>query len=74
MTPREPFTLTHEERRSPVWQRLLEHLDERIQALRAQNDGPKDEAATAHLRGQIAAFKALQALNADRPTQEPTGF
>lgn len=57
------FTLTHEERASPLWRRLHAHLLEQIDAARIENDGDQGEAATARVRGRIAALKALAALN-----------
>jgi hypothetical protein len=74
MQAREPFALTPDERRSTLWLKLSAYFDERIQALRVQNDAAQPEISTAQLRGQIAALQALKALNVDRPKQEPVDF
>lgn len=63
---RQPFALTHDERNSALWQKLLTHLDDRIQQLRAQNDTVQPEDHTAALRGRIAELKYLRSLNTER--------
>ena len=71
MKERQAFALTQEERNTPLWQRLMGHFDERIQRLRAENDSqalPPER--TAAIRGEIAALKSLQRLNAPRPGPE----
>ena len=67
-TAREPFALTPQERGTELWRKLMEHFDERIQALRLKNDSPLDEQETARVRGEIAAFKYLKTLNTERQT------
>ena len=57
-----PFLLTIEEKRSPLWRRLEEYLDERLIALRKENDGDRSELDTAKLRGRIAEVKSMIAL------------
>ena len=48
---------------SGTWKLLEAHAAERIAALRERNDVTSvDVVGTAHLRGQIAAWKALLAL------------
>ena len=68
---KDPFALTNEDRYSSLWKRLLEYLDQQINQLRTQNDGDKDEIATANLRGRIAALKAIQSLNKELPIIPP---
>lgn len=68
MANKEPFTLNPLERQSPLWLRLRDYLDERIDALRNQNEGNLGEIDTAHLRGRIAQLKALRALG-DEPNR-----
>ena len=61
------FELGAGERRSPTWIALEEHYTKRLADLRAQNDTPKDELATAMLRGKIAEVKELLKLGKDKP-------
>jgi hypothetical protein len=62
------FALTDEERRSPVWRRLRNHMRERLERLREKNDGESQtEVSTAVLRGQIKCLKGLIALEDDPP-------
>ena len=63
----EAFLLTPGERNSPVWQKILEHLRRRLEALRIENDRAASEVQTAALRGRIAAYKALIGLDAEPP-------
>lgn len=71
MTPPDRFELSVAERDSPLWRRLCADIDRRIESLRTQNDSPsKDERDTAFLRGQIAALKALRALDNPAPRTE----
>lgn len=57
--------LTAGERQSPLWRRLLENFEHQRDILRAKNDGPHDAATTADIRGRIAVYKALIALDND---------
>ena len=61
--------LTPQDLQSAVWLKLEAYLNERLAALRAQNDGELDEVATARLRGRIAATKELLALGKPGPAQ-----
>lgn len=56
------MTLSDFERHSALWQKISKHLDERVQVLRARNDGDLDNIETAKLRGRIAAIKEIIAL------------
>lgn len=60
--PEPPFVLTAEERQSRLFQMLSNHWKKRLETYRTQNDGDKDEIATANLRGRIAELKAAIAL------------
>ena len=60
--PEPPFTLTQEERQSRLFLMLADHWKKRLETYRTQNDGDKDEIATANLRGRIAELKAAIAL------------
>ena len=68
MTPAQ-FVLTHEDKQSPVWRKLVKHWESRLELLRTQNDGDKDLTDTATLRGRIAECKAN--LNLAKELQPP---
>ena len=62
------FMLTEEERLSPLWARLLAHLEQRVANLRIVNESPdRDDRSTQFLRGQIRALRDVISLNTDRP-------
>jgi hypothetical protein len=55
---RQPFVLSDAER--AACDRLFKHIEERIAALRAENDNPElDAVKTAEKRGHIKGFKEL---------------
>lgn len=64
--------LTEQEIHSAVWIKLRDHMADRLEALRCQNDGDLDPLATARLRGRIAAIKELLALG-QPPTPAQAG-
>lgn len=70
MTPKPPLTLTHEDKQTPLWHKLLTHWEDKLASLRTQNDGDKTEIETARLRGQIVAVKACLALDIAPPDLE----
>lgn len=61
------FTLSDGERHHPLWVRLSAHLTQKVNNLRAQNDGPLSQDQTATMRGQINALKAIIALGDEPP-------
>ena len=61
------FALTHIERQSPMWGRLMAHFAEQVELLRNQLEGPKSESDTARLRGRIAELRSVMALNDEVP-------
>jgi len=67
----DPFILSHVERDSPLWHRLMGYLDTRLKRLRIENDADKSPEATARIRGQIAEVKLMMGLNNDQPVVEP---
>lgn len=69
--PTPPFALTRDERLSPLWRKLIKHMDAKLCDLRSANDGDHDPVATARLRGRIAAYKDLLALDADPDPNQP---
>ena len=64
---REPFILTEGEKLNPIWLKLTDYFEHRIQTLRIQNDGVKNENDTAMLRGRIAELKTFIAFNGIQP-------
>lgn len=62
-----PFALTAEDRVSRTWSRLEQHLSDRLQQLRHDNDKPLDATETAALRGRITEVKRLLALADEAP-------
>lgn len=64
------FALSSGDKLSPTWLRLVEHLEQRLDVLRKQNDGRLDEVQTARMRGRIAQLKELISLGADQPVVE----
>ena len=62
------FQLSDAEKQSAQWDRFSRHMQERLDALRKQNDDPsKTETETALLRGQIAEAKRVIELGKNRP-------
>jgi len=61
------FELTTADKRSPLWLDLVDHLQQRLEMARAENDTSKPVEKTEHLRGRIFELKALIALADDRP-------
>jgi hypothetical protein len=59
------FELSPGERNSALWMKLLEHFKTKLAIARGKNDGPQDEIVTSALRGQIAVYKMLIALDND---------
>lgn len=60
-----PMILTIEERRSPLWRKLAEHYESRLESLRNQNDGDRTDVDTAKLRGRISEVKLMLSLGHD---------
>jgi hypothetical protein len=57
------FELSISDRQSPLWQRWIEFLEERLDHLRKLNDHDSTEIETAVLRGRIAEIKTLISFN-----------
>lgn len=55
---------------SSTWRALVQHARQQIDTLREKNDSPSmDAIRTAELRGRIAAWKELLALDTPAPAQ-----
>jgi hypothetical protein len=63
----ERFTLAKADRVSSTWIALKKHLEQRLEVLRAQNDGDLNPEKTAKTRGQIAEVKRILSLDKDLP-------
>lgn len=63
----ERFTLDRVDRVSSTWTALKKHLEQRLEVLRAQNDGDLTADQTARKRGQIAEVKYILGLDKDLP-------
>lgn len=69
----ERFVLAIEDRESPLWRRLADHMRAQLADLRERNDAPQlDQIKTAVIRGQISQLKALLALG-DPPRKATVG-
>lgn len=63
----ERFTLGKADRVSSTWNALKKHLEQRLEVLRAQNDGDLNPEKTAKTRGQIAEVKRILSLDKELP-------
>lgn len=61
------FRIGPAERMNPLWLRLNEHLNERLEQLRSQLEGDKNIDETNRLRGRIREVKALLDTAKDQP-------
>jgi hypothetical protein len=57
----EPLMTTYD-RHSALWMKLAKHLEQRLDILRKQNDGPMTPEETERQRGRIAEVKSLLTL------------
>lgn len=65
-----PFRITQAEQTNPLWGKIKEHYEKRLEQLRVQNDNPSlGPEATAAQRARIAEVKALIALDQEFPVQ-----
>jgi hypothetical protein len=61
------MTLTDTEKASPLWIKIKEHIEERIEKHRSSNDKTQPADATEKLRGKIAELNYLRNLDKERP-------
>ena len=57
------LVLTHEERHSALWKKLMAHWEARIESLHSANEGDRTELETAKLRGRLQETRLNMALN-----------
>ena len=55
----------------PLWLQIKTNLEQRLAELRVMNDKPQPDEKTDHLRGRIAAYKELLALDSPAPVVAP---
>ncbi len=61
------FQMSDADKQSGQWSRLAEHLENRLDDLRRQNDDPqKTDVETAFIRGRISEVKRLIELGTSR--------
>lgn len=65
-----PPVLDNNDLVSFTWIKLKKHFEDRLQELRARNDGNLDAIQTASLRGEIRAVKSSLALANRDPAME----
>lgn len=53
------FSLSEGERRSPVWLKVLDHLNEQLTVARSKLEGDINKKTTHRTRGSISTLKAL---------------
>lgn len=64
------IVITQGDRMNPLWGKMMDLWQQRLDELRKLNDRPQSEENTATLRGRIAEIKALIALNEEIPILE----
>ena len=62
--------ITASDKSNPLWEKLLEMFEQRIDHLRRENDKPVDAIETAKLRGGIAELKRLINMDKEKPVVE----
>lgn len=60
------FALSDLDKRSALWRAMADHMRERLQHYRCQNDTSAPAEHTERLRGRIAMLKELLALDEER--------
>ena len=71
MTTKVQFQLTDAEKASPMWARLKQRYNDRIEALHLELEQDIPEAKTALIRGQIKALREQLALDKELPPGHP---
>ena len=69
-----PFILTHVEKDSPLWNRLMGYLDARLKRLRIENDADRtpEQTAKIDLQRDLAQIDA-HTKQVTKPPVEPPG-
>lgn len=63
--PKPRFTLTTEEKLSPLWKKLMAHWEDRLSHIHVQLEGDGPDSTTYKLRGKAAEIRTNLALNKD---------
>ena len=66
----EGIKITQVEQQSSTWKKIENHLEERLQDLREQNDNDLTEIETQKIRGSIAEVKRILELREDETVYE----
>ena len=66
----EGIKITQVEQQSSTWKKIENHLEERLQDLREQNDNDLTEIETQKIRGSIVEIKRILELREDKPVYE----
>lgn len=61
------MTLTEHELAHPLWLKLKEHCEKRLETLRKENERDLNEVKTAKLRGRIAEVNGFLSLENPKP-------
>ena len=61
---------TESEKQMPIFKKLIDYWNERLNTLRQENDKPKSDTDTAMIRGRIDEIKMLLKLQNDEPEFE----
>lgn len=61
------ITFSKADRMNPLWPKVMDYFEHRLDELRVINDRDQDERKTSEIRGRIAEVKATLALNNDEP-------
>lgn len=59
------FALSHEEKHSALWKRLMNHWEEKLDTFHVLLEVDRSESESAKLRGRIAEIRSNIALNKD---------
>lgn len=65
--------LDDNERKSPLWVKIEQYLNERLQSLREKNDQPTDHEKTTLTRGGIIEIKSLLSKGKEKPKHNASG-
>ncbi len=66
------FTLTEEEKRSPLWAKIMRAAEARVWKLRVANDEGKDDVRTQEIRNEIKFLKGLLKNDPSHEFSAPT--
>ena len=68
--PEDPFILSEGEKHHPLWVKLVEHFQEKIDIAHGKIEGDLTEQQTARLRGHIQCLKSIISLGDESPQDD----